>query len=78
MHTNTLIMIIMCLGAPPERLEEERIDVKSRSGWKNPDDDENDGGLLNQQAAICGLLLLSVCLLIHKLHLQTTTRVVDC
>lgn len=65
MHTNTLIMIIMCLGAPRERLEEERIDGKSRSGWKNPDDAENDGRPLNQQAAICGLLLLSVCLLIH-------------
>lgn len=64
MHTNTLIIIIMCLGAPPERLDVERIDVKSRSGWKNPD---NDGWQLNQQAAICGTLLLSFCLPIHNL-----------
>lgn len=51
-HTNTLIMIILCLGAPPERLAEERIDRKSRHGWTNPDDDGSDGGPLNQQAAI--------------------------
>lgn len=78
MHTNTLIMIITCLGAPLESLAEERIDLKSRHGWKNPDDDGNDGWPLNQQAAICGLLLLSVHLLIHHLHQPTLTRVVCC
>lgn len=67
MHTNTLIMIITCLGAPPERLAEERIDLKSQHGRKNPDDNGNDGWPLDQQAAICGLLLLSIRLLIHSL-----------
>lgn len=61
-------MIITRLGAPSERLAEERIDLKRRHGWKNPDNDGNDGWPLNQQAAIYGLLPLSVHLLIHNLH----------
>lgn len=71
-------MIITCLGAPPERLAEERIDLKSQHGWENPDDNGNDGWPLDQQAAICGLLLLSILLLFHSLDWPTLTRVVYC